>query len=57
MLGGVLLAFAFAIWAGISMFRQTEAGLRVRLSWSLLVSTPVFLVLLALNASLWSNNG
>jgi len=57
MLGGVLLAFAFAIWAGVSMFRQTQAGLRVRLTWSLLISAPVFVVLLALNASLWSNNG
>ena len=57
MLGGVLLALGFALYVGVSMFRQTQAGLRVRLSWSLLISAPVFVVLLALNASLWSNNG
>jgi hypothetical protein len=57
MLGGVLLAFAFALYAGVSMFRQTEAGLRVRLSWSLLVSCPVLIVLLALDASIWNYHG
>jgi hypothetical protein len=57
MLGAVLLAFAFALYSGVSMFRQTEAGLRVRLSWSLLVSAPVFVVLLALDASIWNYHG